>query len=81
MYDLGGGLGDYNATGNEQRLQGYRPVLRDTSFLYRYNTTDEDVDMGNAYTVAGLAGVAVEGGESKVCTSSNTPDNSRRDSG
>ncbi|PLB44503.1 L-ascorbate oxidase [Aspergillus steynii IBT 23096] len=53
VYDLGGGSGDYNATENEQRLQGYRPVLRDTSFLFRYNTTGEDVGMGNAYTPQG----------------------------
>ncbi|KAI9044400.1 L-ascorbate oxidase [Aspergillus affinis] len=53
VYDLGSGRGDYNATENERRLKGYRPVLRDTTFLFRDNTTGEDVGMGDAYTSQG----------------------------
>ncbi|KAH8423825.1 uncharacterized protein LDX57_001582 [Aspergillus melleus] len=53
VYDLGSGRGTYNATENERRLKGYRPVLRDTTFLFRDNTTGEDVGMGNEYTSQG----------------------------
>ncbi|KAI9735469.1 MAG: hypothetical protein M1818_006475 [Claussenomyces sp. TS43310] len=36
VYDLGSGPGTYNATTNEERLNGYNPVLRDTTMLYKY---------------------------------------------
>ncbi|KAJ9257400.1 hypothetical protein DTO207G8_2154 [Paecilomyces variotii] len=39
-YDLGSGPGTYNATANEERLKGYNPVLRDTTWLYKYTTAD-----------------------------------------
>ncbi|ORX33315.1 L-ascorbate oxidase [Kockovaella imperatae] len=35
-YDIGSGNGTYNATENEVRLAGYSPVLRDTTYLYKY---------------------------------------------
>ncbi|KAH0283475.1 L-ascorbate oxidase, partial [Aureobasidium sp. EXF-3399] len=37
-YDIGGGNGSYDPTANELKLQGYRPVLRDTTMVYRYGT-------------------------------------------
>ncbi|KAL4784881.1 Cupredoxin [Aspergillus varians] len=37
-YDIGGGDGLYNATANEERLQGTQPIQRDTSVLYRYRS-------------------------------------------
>ena len=43
-FDIGSGNGTYNATENEKKLQGYNPVLRDTTNLYRYTP----------YTVAGI---------------------------
>ena len=38
-YDCGSGNGTYNATANEEKLKLHPPVLRDTTNLYRYNTT------------------------------------------
>lgn len=38
-YDCGSGNGSYDAVVNEERLEGYNPVLRDTTTLYRYQTT------------------------------------------
>lgn len=52
VYDLGSGRGTYNATDNEIKLQGYRPVLRDTSFLYKY-TAGDDAVAADAYTNQG----------------------------
>ncbi|KAL6849008.1 hypothetical protein ACO1O0_008538 [Amphichorda felina] len=52
VYDLGSGPGTYNATSNEQRLKGYTPVLRDTTMLYKYSTTDL-VGTGLNYTDQG----------------------------
>ena len=52
VYDLGSGPGTYNATFNEQRLKGYTPVLRDTTMLYKYSTTDL-VGTGLNYTDQG----------------------------
>lgn len=40
VFDLGSGPGAYNATANEERLRGYNPIIRDTSMLYKYTTTD-----------------------------------------
>ncbi|KAK4497632.1 hypothetical protein PRZ48_010285 [Zasmidium cellare] len=37
-YDIGSGNGTYNATENEQKLEGFNPVLRDTTNLYRYTS-------------------------------------------
>lgn len=51
-YDLGSGFGSYNATENEIKLKGYRPVLRDTSFLYKY-TAGDDASPGHAYASRG----------------------------
>jgi hypothetical protein len=42
-YDIGSGNGTYNATENELHLQGYNPVLRDTTLLYRY-TAEQTVN-------------------------------------
>ena len=52
VYDLGSGPGAYNATANEERLRGYSPVLRDTTILYKYTTTD-DVGENKNYTSQG----------------------------
>jgi L-ascorbate oxidase len=52
VWDLGSGTGDYNATANEERLDGYSPILRDTSFLYKY-TTGDDTGGGLEYTPQG----------------------------
>ncbi|KAJ5330543.1 multi-copper oxidase [Penicillium atrosanguineum] len=52
VWDLGSGTGDYNATANEERLDGYSPILRDTSFLYKYTTGDDTGD-GLEYTPQG----------------------------
>jgi L-ascorbate oxidase len=35
-YDCGSGNGSYDAVANEEKLQNYNPVLRDTTNLYRY---------------------------------------------
>ncbi|KAI9038587.1 L-ascorbate oxidase [Aspergillus affinis] len=48
----GGGRGTYNATENEMKLQNYRPIQRDTSFLYKY-TYDDDATAADAYTDQG----------------------------
>jgi L-ascorbate oxidase len=37
-YDIGGGNGTYDPAANEIRLQNYKPVLRDTTMVYRYGT-------------------------------------------
>lgn len=37
-YDLGSGNGTYNVTENEIRLAGTKPVLRDSTVLYKYGT-------------------------------------------
>ncbi|KAF2206413.1 hypothetical protein CERZMDRAFT_115769 [Cercospora zeae-maydis SCOH1-5] len=37
-YDCGSGNGTYDAVAHEQKLATYRPVLRDTTTLYRYTT-------------------------------------------
>lgn len=50
VYDLGSGEGTYNATENEIRLQGYRPAMRDTTFLFKYTY---GVDSAHAYTSQG----------------------------
>ena len=52
IYDLGSGPGDYNATANEERLNGYNPVLRDTSMLYKY-TEGQYVGEDKNYTNQG----------------------------
>ncbi|TID16988.1 L-ascorbate oxidase [Venturia nashicola] len=36
VWDLGSGNGTYNATEMEQRLEGFEPMRRDTTMLYRY---------------------------------------------
>lgn len=36
FYDIGSGPGNYDAAANEARLTGYRPVRRDTTYLYDY---------------------------------------------
>jgi L-ascorbate oxidase len=36
-YDCGSGNGTYDPVENEKKLQGYNPVLRDTTNLYRYS--------------------------------------------
>ena len=36
VWDLGSGNGTYDPVANEQKLQGYNPVLRDTTYLYQY---------------------------------------------
>jgi L-ascorbate oxidase len=46
-WDIGSGNGTYDAEANEKRLQGYTPVKRDTTMLYRYATK------GVPYTTAG----------------------------
>jgi L-ascorbate oxidase len=38
FYDIGSGNGTYDPVANEIRLQDYRPVLRDTTMVYRYGT-------------------------------------------
>lgn len=35
-YDIGSGKGLYDPVANEKRLEGYSPVLRDTTNLYKY---------------------------------------------
>lgn len=52
IYDLGSGPGTYNATANEERLDGYNPVLRDTTMLYKY-TEGEYVGENKNYTSQG----------------------------
>jgi L-ascorbate oxidase len=36
FWDLGSGNGTYNATANEEKLEGFTPIMRDTTMLYRY---------------------------------------------
>lgn len=38
-YDIGGGPGAYDPTTLERQLHGTKPVLRDTTMLFRYNAT------------------------------------------
>jgi L-ascorbate oxidase len=38
VYDIGSGNGTYDVRKNEERLKGSRPVRRDTTMLYRYET-------------------------------------------
>ena len=52
VWDLGSGQGSYDASRNEQKLKGYNPIRRDTSFLYKYVEGD-DVNAGLAYTSQG----------------------------
>lgn len=52
VYDLGSGKGTYNAMENEMKLQGYHPVQRDTSFLFKY-TCHDDPTVADAYTSQG----------------------------
>ncbi|KAJ5155839.1 L-ascorbate oxidase [Penicillium capsulatum] len=52
VYDLGSGYGTYDATANEKKLKWHQPVLRDTTFLFKY-TAGEDTGAGNAYTSQG----------------------------
>ncbi|KAJ4304489.1 hypothetical protein N0V90_000015 [Kalmusia sp. IMI 367209] len=40
-YDLGSGPGAWSSEVMEAQLQGTRPVLRDTTMLYRYNRTSQ----------------------------------------
>lgn len=40
IYDLGSGPGSYDAVENEKRFKTYNPVMRDTTMLYKYTTTD-----------------------------------------
>jgi L-ascorbate oxidase len=35
-WDIGSGNGTYDPVANEEKLKGYTPVKRDTTFLYRY---------------------------------------------
>lgn len=37
-YDIGGGNGTYDPAANEMKLRSYKPVLRDTTMVYRYGT-------------------------------------------
>ncbi len=46
-WDIGSGNGIYDPDANEKKLQGYTPVKRDTTFLYRYASS------GVPYTTAG----------------------------
>ena len=39
FYDIGSGNGTYDIHENEKRLQGYRPVKRDTTPLFRFKET------------------------------------------
>ena len=41
-WDIGSGNGSYNATANEEKLERAKPVLRDTTMLYRYQTTTKN---------------------------------------
>ena len=52
VYDLGSGPGHYDAATNEQKLNGYHPVLRDSTMLYKYNPSD-DVGTKSSYTAHG----------------------------
>lgn len=50
-FDIGSGHGEYNVTENEERLETYNPVLRDTTVLYKYTAGDA---LGKpAYSVQG----------------------------
>lgn len=46
-FDLGSGNGTYNETEMEARLEGFEPMKRDTTILYRY------MEKGTPYTTAG----------------------------
>ncbi|PYI00886.1 putative multi-copper oxidase [Aspergillus sclerotiicarbonarius CBS 121057] len=52
IWDLGSGPGMYNATENETKLKGYRPITRDTSLLYKY-TNGDDAGLGVENTAQG----------------------------
>jgi L-ascorbate oxidase len=39
VYDIGSGNGTYDAIMNEERIRGTHPVKRDTTMLFRYETT------------------------------------------
>ncbi|GKT57987.1 L-ascorbate oxidase [Colletotrichum tofieldiae] len=44
-WDIGSGNGTYNATENEEKLQKYHPVKRDTTNLYRYGEKTKSGDV------------------------------------
>ena len=52
IYDLGSGQGAYDAAENEVKLDGYNPVLRDTTMLYKY-TSGQYVSKNKNYTSQG----------------------------
>jgi L-ascorbate oxidase len=52
VWDLGSGPGSYNASENEKKLQGYNPIQRDTSLLFKY-TNGDDIGLGLNYTNQG----------------------------
>lgn len=47
VWDIGSGNGTYDAESNERRLEGYTPIKRDTTLLYRY------VSIGAANSTSG----------------------------
>ena len=40
VYDLGSGRGQYDPSAVENKLRTYTPILRDTTYLYRYTSGD-----------------------------------------
>jgi L-ascorbate oxidase len=40
VWDLGSGEGNYDSAANEQKLAGFTPAKRDTTFLYKYVDSD-----------------------------------------
>ena len=40
VYDLGSGNGKYDAAANKKRIADYKPVLRDSTYLYRFTPGD-----------------------------------------
>lgn len=47
VWDIGSGNGTYDAESNARRLEGYTPIKRDTTLLYRY------VSIGAANSTSG----------------------------
>jgi L-ascorbate oxidase len=51
VYDIGSGDGDYNVEAHYQKLAGWTPALRDTTYLYKYpdNTNFTEAAAGEAF--------------------------------
>lgn len=55
-YDIGSGPGKYDPVKNEKKLQGYKPVLRDTTMVYKDTPGDANDLSATPYSVTAWRG-------------------------